>query len=102
YEITFTKKIINSHRARAQCYPRHACPLCGSVLMQVHEHAGGTPALAALKRDRGGKRMQFDATTHAGLKKAENREETQKKLALRMPVFSRYRKGDITQGSPIM
>lgn len=46
--------------------------------MQVHEHAGGAPTLAALRHNRGGKRMQFDAIAHAGLKMAENREETHK------------------------
>jgi len=29
----------------AQCYPRHACPLHGWVLMQMHEHPGAAPAL---------------------------------------------------------
>lgn len=50
--------------------------------MQLHEHAGGAPALAALRRDRGGKRMQFDATAHAALKMAENTEKTHKKTGL--------------------
>ncbi len=36
--------------------------------MQLHEHAGAAPALAVLTHDRGGKRMQFDALTHAELK----------------------------------
>ncbi|RVR87885.1 hypothetical protein EOL20_26455 [Citrobacter freundii] len=61
--------------------------------MQLHEHAGGAPALAALRCDRGGKRMRFDAVMHAGLKMAENTEKTHKKLALRMPVLSRYERG---------
>mgnify|MGYP000079934303 CR=1 FL=1 len=55
----------------AQCYPRLACPLYESVLMQLHEHAGAAPALAALTHDRGGKRMQFDALTHAELKNSK-------------------------------
>ncbi|HDU3835087.1 TPA: hypothetical protein QIZ63_004258 [Klebsiella aerogenes] len=54
--------------------------------MQVHEHAGGAPALAALSRDRGGKRMQFDAVMHAGLKMAKNRGKTHKKTGIRAPV----------------
>ncbi|MDM3083420.1 hypothetical protein [Citrobacter sp. Cf141] len=47
--------------------------------MQVHEHAGGAPALAAISRDGEGKRMRFDAVMHAGLKMAENTEKTHKK-----------------------
>ncbi|EFH9179920.1 hypothetical protein GEN92_09060 [Escherichia coli] len=61
--------------------------------MQVHEHAGGASALAALRCDRGGKRMRFDAVMHAGLKMAKIRKKRIKKLALRMPVFSRYERG---------
>ncbi|MCK3127081.1 hypothetical protein MZG98_24060, partial [Escherichia coli] len=80
---------------------RLARPLHRAVLMQVHEHAGGAPALATLRRYRRWKRMQFDAITHADLKKSENREETHKKLALKMPVFH-VTKGGITQESPIM
>lgn len=45
--------------------------------------------------------MQFDAITHADLKKSENLEETHKKLALKMPVFH-VTKWGITQESPIM
>ncbi|AKH49372.1 hypothetical protein pro483_12 [Escherichia phage pro483] len=29
--------------------------------MQVHEYTGGAPALVALRRNRGGKRMQLNA-----------------------------------------
>ena len=53
--------------------------------MQVHEHAGGALALAALRRDRGRKRMQFDAVMHAELKMAKNKEETHKKPASACP-----------------
>lgn len=31
---------------RAQCSPRHACPLNGSLLMQVHDPSQGEPVLA--------------------------------------------------------
>ncbi|MGX4750334.1 hypothetical protein ACWJIJ_15780 [Morganella morganii] len=31
---------------RAQCSPRHACPLKRSLLMQVHEPAQAAPVLA--------------------------------------------------------
>lgn len=95
------KNKINT-RLSAQCYPRHACPLYGSVLMQVHEHAGGAPALAALRCDRGGKRMRFDAVMHAGLKMAKNTEKTHKKTGTQDASFFTLRKGDITQDSPIM
>lgn len=37
--------IIN-HYFSAQCSPRHACPLKGSLLMQVHERPQGAPVLA--------------------------------------------------------
>ncbi|MEB6622455.1 hypothetical protein, partial [Enterobacter roggenkampii] len=30
----------------AQCSPRHACPLNGALLMQVHDRAQGAPVLA--------------------------------------------------------
>ncbi|MGR7716117.1 hypothetical protein ACU6YH_03410 [Klebsiella aerogenes] len=30
----------------AQCYPRHACPLKGAHLMQVHDRHQGAPVLA--------------------------------------------------------
>ncbi|ENY3996763.1 hypothetical protein ACFX6L_002635 [Salmonella enterica] len=54
--------------------------------MQLHEHAGGVPALAALTRDEKGKRMRFNAAMHAGLKMSENTEKTHKKPAFRLPV----------------
>lgn len=31
---------------RAQCYPRHACPLCASLLMQLHTPRKTAPLLA--------------------------------------------------------
>ncbi|EEV7436832.1 hypothetical protein EIK41_22695, partial [Escherichia coli] len=34
------------HPLRAQCSPRHACPLKRSLLMQVHEPAQAAPVLA--------------------------------------------------------
>lgn len=37
--------IIN-HYFSAQCSPRHACPLNGALLMQVHDRAQGAPVLA--------------------------------------------------------
>lgn len=54
--------------------------------MQVHEHAGAAPALAALTHDRGGKRMRFDALTHAELKNGKNLENGIKKPAYMVPV----------------
>jgi len=33
-------------RSGAQCFPRHACPLNGSLLMQMHQEPRGAPALA--------------------------------------------------------
>ncbi|MBC0146854.1 hypothetical protein FSJ21_004420 [Escherichia coli] len=47
--------------------------------MQLHEHAGGAPALAALTRNKEGKHMQFDAVMHAGLKMVEKEEKRIKK-----------------------
>jgi len=32
----------------AQCYPRHACPVCASLLMQLHSHSKTAPLLALL------------------------------------------------------
>ncbi|WP_258569883.1 hypothetical protein [Klebsiella michiganensis] len=55
--------------------------------MQVHEHAGGAPALAAFTRDGEGKRMRFDAVMHAELKMAENTEKMHKKTAFMVPVL---------------
>ncbi|WP_207104677.1 hypothetical protein, partial [Klebsiella pneumoniae] len=77
---------INYISLGAQCSPRHACPLYGPLLMQVHEHAGAAPALAALTHDRGGKRMRFDALTHAELKNGKNLENGIKKPAYMVPV----------------
>ncbi|MDM3110992.1 hypothetical protein OGW06_01920 [Citrobacter sp. Cf128] len=57
--------------------------------MQVHEHAGGAPALAALTRDGEGKRMRFDAVMHAELKMAENTEKTHKKTGIQGAGLSR-------------
>ncbi|HIF6298558.1 TPA: hypothetical protein ACX3LH_000809 [Klebsiella michiganensis] len=57
--------------------------------MQVHEHAGGAPALAAFTRDGEGKRMRFDAVMHAELKMAENTEKTHKKTGIHGAGFSR-------------
>nr|DAY54792.1 MAG TPA: hypothetical protein [Caudoviricetes sp.] len=37
--------------AGAQCFPRHACPLYGAILMQLHDHAGSVPALAAYSQN---------------------------------------------------
>ncbi|EAW4670396.1 hypothetical protein WMR99_004061 [Salmonella enterica] len=47
--------------AGAQCFPRHACPLYGAVLMQLHQHSEAAPALASFTHDMTGKNMQFDA-----------------------------------------
>ncbi|WP_165763606.1 hypothetical protein [Enterobacter kobei] len=34
----------------AQCYPRLACPLNGSLLMQVHHESRAAPALALARK----------------------------------------------------
>lgn len=53
-------KIINYHSG-AQCFPRLACPLKGSVLMQVHLRAQAVPLLV-----RGGvKRVHKCMQNHA-------------------------------------
>lgn len=46
---------------RAQCSPRHACPLKGPVLMQVHLRAQAAPLLAR----GGGKRVHKRMQNHA-------------------------------------
>ncbi|WP_250388408.1 hypothetical protein [Escherichia coli] len=45
----------------AQCSPRHACPLLGALLMQVHEVAQAAPRLALVGSTGAGKRMQNHA-----------------------------------------
>jgi len=56
-----TRKINPVTTAGAQCYPRLACALNGSVLMQVHHEPGALPVLAQAGKTRNKKRMQ----THA-------------------------------------
>lgn len=46
---------------RAQCYPRHACPLCASLLMQLHQTKKTRPALAPSHVFSCGNRMQIHA-----------------------------------------
>ncbi|MDM3390902.1 hypothetical protein OGV29_19200 [Citrobacter sp. Cb013] len=70
--------------------------------MQVHEHAGGTPALAALTRDGEGKRMRFDAVMHAELKMAENTEKTHKKTGIQGAGLSRVYCGYWPRNAPII
>ncbi len=36
----------NASDVGAQCSPRHACPLKGALLMQVHDLPQGAPVLA--------------------------------------------------------
>jgi len=47
--------------ARAQCYPRHACPLYAAFLMQMHEPRKTRPALAPSYVFRCGLCMQIHA-----------------------------------------
>ncbi|MET6794399.1 MULTISPECIES: hypothetical protein [Citrobacter] len=70
--------------------------------MQVHEHAGGAPALAALTRDGEGKRMRFDAVMYAGLKMAENTEKTHKKTGIQGAGLSRVYCGYWPRNAPII
>ncbi|WP_366213404.1 hypothetical protein [Klebsiella pneumoniae] len=46
---------------RAQCSPRHACPLKGLLLMQVHDQPQGAPVLALAGNSVTLKRMQNHA-----------------------------------------
>lgn len=89
-------------RPSAQCYPRLACPLYGSVLMQLHEHAGGAPVLAALTPDGEGKRMRFDAVMHAELQMVENTEKTHKKTGIQGAGLSRVYCGYWSRSAPII
>ena len=45
----------------AQCSPRHACPLKGALLMQVHDRPQGAPVLALAGVPVSVKRMQNHA-----------------------------------------
>ncbi|MNZ65965.1 hypothetical protein D3C78_841700 [compost metagenome] len=47
--------------AGAQCFPRHACPLYGSVLMQLHQEFSTAPVLAQSGKLRPLKVMQIHA-----------------------------------------
>lgn len=51
----------NDSNVGAQCSPRHACPLLGALLMQVHEVAQAAPRLALVGSTGAGKRMQNHA-----------------------------------------
>lgn len=51
----------------AQCSPRHACPLKGALLMQVHDRPQGAPVLALAGYSVSLKRMQNHAPMHAWL-----------------------------------
>ncbi|EES4627664.1 DUF5375 domain-containing protein [Escherichia coli] len=41
------RKVL-TYDSRAQCSPRHACPLKRSLLMQVHEPTQAAPSLSFL------------------------------------------------------
>lgn len=57
--------------AGAQCFPRHACPLYGAVLMQLHNHSGSAPAVATHGQNGQPRRMQNHAPV-ACMAKIEN------------------------------
>ncbi|GEM_PF-1843303 len=52
---------IFNHYFSAQCSPRPACPLKGSLLMQVHDWPQGVPVLALAGNSVSLKRMQNHA-----------------------------------------
>lgn len=56
-----TTKINRLFNAGAQCSPRHACPLKGALLMQVHDCSQGAPVLALAGNSVSVKRMQNHA-----------------------------------------
>jgi hypothetical protein len=56
-----THKINPVTTSGAQCYPRLACRLKGSLLMQVHQEHQTFPALALSNKILVGKRMQIHA-----------------------------------------
>ena len=49
------------NNAGAQCSPRHACPLPGALLMQVHEGTQATPVLVRRGVENSGFCMQSHA-----------------------------------------
>ncbi|MEQ3351467.1 hypothetical protein AAA169_19875 [Escherichia coli] len=71
----------------AQCFPRHACPLYGAVLMQLHEHSGSAPALAAHGQNGQPLRMQKHAPVACTAKNGEIAEKWHKKPAFTVPVW---------------
>lgn len=50
-----------NYRVSAQCSPRPACPLKGTLLMQVHDRPQGAPVLALAGDSVSVKRMQNHA-----------------------------------------
>ncbi|WZK93959.1 replication protein/endonuclease [Yersinia phage vB_YpM_MHG96] len=54
-------------------FPRHACPLYGAVLMQLHDHSGSAPALEAHDQNWQPLRMQNNAPVACTAKKRGNR-----------------------------
>ena len=67
HERTKNLKINNRHSA--QCYPRLACPLYVSLLMQVHVRTGSSPTPAAHSRNERPKQMQNHAPDACTAKK---------------------------------
>jgi hypothetical protein len=63
--------------------------------MQLHEHAGAAPALAALAHNKGGKHMQFDAIAHATLKNGKKAEKLHKKTGIQGAGLCRYLRGGL-------
>ncbi|EPA1038508.1 hypothetical protein ACQZWC_000056 [Enterobacter bugandensis] len=56
----------------AQCYPRLACALNWSLLMQVHQEPRAAPALALAGKRWNQKRMQTHAPDACTAKKKKN------------------------------
>ena len=58
-----TTKINKLFNAGAQCSPRHACPLPGAILMQVHKGLQAAPALVQRGMGNSGFCMQSHAAS---------------------------------------
>ncbi len=67
-----TRKINPVTTSGAQCYPRLACALNGSLLMQVHQEPRAAPALALAGKHWNQKRMQTHAPDACATKIAKN------------------------------
>lgn len=96
-----TRKINPVTTSGAQCYPRLACALNGSLLMQVHQEPRAAPALMLAVKSWNKKRMQTHAPDACAGKKRKTPEKLNKKPAIRVPVSVGFYRDYWPRNAPI-